>query len=120
MSGIPSLYYSSIQNHSPLISGTFTLSINNKNISVGIVDQTLNSSFSTYNIPFTMNNIYFLPFNIKEILGYPHIEIDIVTRPLFNDGFAWIISYVGVNADVIPPTVSSNFTGGRQGELQYL
>jgi hypothetical protein len=101
--------YTTIQAHSPPISGTFTLNINAKDIAFW--DSTTNTY--NYNIPFNTAS-WDLAYYIQTTLGYPFVEVDIImSGNNFVDGVSWIVSYIGINSDVGTPVITSSLAGGR-------
>lgn len=101
---------STIQEHSPLMSGTFTLSLD------GLPIKLLNSTtgqYTTNDIPFNIDTSS-LRSAIKQINGLWNVQVE--RNGDGSVGAKWIIYYIGYNKD-LPDLVASGagLVGGRAG-----
>lgn len=77
-----------IRDHGPLISGTFTMDIGGQ--SIRLYDSA-SRSYSIYNIPFDVSDAA-LQAALRQIVGFERVEVVRRGDPLY--GAKWIISYV--------------------------
>ena len=95
----PTVTYAKIQEHSPPVSGNYTLAINS----------TLTAAINYDDSASTVAS------KIRDATGYTGVEVD-VTGNGYPNGASYIISFVGVKGDLpaIVPDVT-NLTGGKVG-----
>lgn len=98
------------QDHSPVISGTFTLSVGATPINVY---DSVSRTYSIYNIPYNVTAAS-LQAAFRQIAGFENVEVFRSGTPEY--GAKWLISYIEYSSDVPDLSVSgSSLTGGKAG-----
>jgi hypothetical protein len=98
-----------LQDHSPLIGGTFTLTID------GLQINSYNTStwqLTNPDIPFNVDPNT-LKAGLRTINGFEYVQVERTGDPLY--GARYIIYFIGYNGDVPDLVIGSSLTGGRPG-----